>query len=181
LLSFGTQGTGVGELNLPWGVTLDAGNNVYVANWGNDCIVKYSVDGEYLSTYGISGSGDGEFQRPSSVAVDGEGFIYVADWGNESVQVLDREGGFVTKLRGQATLSKWAENFLSINVEEGAARARANLEPEIDYSVDHPHEESSHIEKFFWSPVSVKLDRAGTLYVTESNRHRIQVYKRIAA
>ena len=181
LLSFGTQGTGVGELNLPWGVTLDAGNNVYVANWGNDCIVKYSVDGEYLSTYGISGSGDGEFQRPSSVAVDGEGFIYVADWGNESVQVLDREGGFVTKLRGQATLSKWAENFLSINVEEGAARARANLEPKIDYSVDHPHEESSHIEKFFWSPVSVKLDRAGTLYVTESNRHRIQVYKRIAA
>lgn len=181
LLSFGSQETGDGELNLPWGVTLDAGNNVYVANWGNDCIVKYSADGEHLSSYGISGSGDGEFQRPSSVAVDGEGYIYVADWGNESVQVLDREGGFVTKLRGQATLSKWAENFLSINVEEGAARARANLEPEIDYSVDHPHEESSHIEKFFWSPVSVKLDRAGTLYVTESNRHRIQVYKRIAA
>lgn len=181
LLSFGSQGHGDGELNLPWGVTLDANNNVYVANWGNDCILKFSPQGEYLASYGTSGSGDGEFQRPSSVAVDREGYIYVADWGNERVQVLDPEGGFVMKLRGQATLSKWAENFLNVNVEEGAARARANLELEIDYSVTHPHEESSHIEKFFWSPVSVKLDRAGTLYVTESNRHRIQVYKRIAS
>ena len=94
--------------------------------------------------------------------------------------MLDPEGGFVTKVRGQATVSKWAENFLSINVEEGGARSRANLELEIDYSVPDSHEESSHIEKYFWAPASVKLDGAGMLYVTESNRHRIQVYKRSA-
>ena len=105
------------------------------------------------------------------------GYIYVADWGNERVQVLDRDGGFVQKLRGEATLSAWAANFLAINVEEGDARSRANLEPEIEYFVDDPHEESSHIEKYFWSPVSVKLDRDGNLYVTEANRHRIQVYQ----
>jgi len=181
LLSFGSQGQGNGELNLPWGVTLDGNNNVYVADWGNDRIQKFSPQGDCLASYGASGIADGEFQRPSSVAVDGEGYIYVADWGNERVQVLDPQGGFVMKMRGEATLSKWAANFLSVNEEEGAARARANLDPKIEYFVDVPHEESSHTEKFFWSPVSVKLDRAGTLYVTESNRHRIQVYKRIAA
>ena len=181
LLSFGSQGQGNGELNLPWGVTLDGNNNVYVADWGNDRIQKFSPQGDCLASYGASGIADGEFQRPSSVAVDGEGYIYVADWGNERVQVLDSQGGFVMKMRGEATLSKWAANFLSVNEEEGAARARANLDPKIEYFVDVPHEESSHIEKFFWSPVSVKLDRAGTLFVTESNRHRIQVYKRSAS
>jgi DNA-binding beta-propeller fold protein YncE len=181
LLSFGSQGQGNGELNLPWGVTLDCNNNVYVADWGNDRIQKFSPQGDCLASYGASGIADGEFQRPSSVAVDGEGYIYVADWGNERVQVLDPQGGFVMKMRGEATLSKWAANFLSVNEEEGAARARANLDPKIEYFVDVPHEESSHIEKFFWSPVSVKLDRAGTLFVTESNRHRIQVYKRSAS
>ncbi|PKB69446.1 MAG: hypothetical protein BZY77_04955 [SAR202 cluster bacterium Io17-Chloro-G5] len=181
LLSFGTYGQGNGELNLPWGVTLDTNNNVYVADWGNDRIQKFSPQGQYLASYGAPGIADGEFQRPSSVAVDGEGYIYVADWGNERVQVLDPQGGFVMKTRGEATLSKWAANFLSVNAEEGAARARANLDPEIEYFVAVPHEESSHIEKFFWSPVSVKLDRAGTLFVTESNRHRIQVYKRSAS
>ena len=181
LLNFGSQGQGNGELNLPWGVTLDGNNDVFVADWGNDRIQKFSPRGEFLASYGTSGIADGEFQRPSSVAVDGEGYMYVADWGNERVQVLDPKGGFVMKTRGEATISNWAANFLSVNAEEGAARTRADLEPDIEYFVDVPHEESAHIEKFFWSPVSVKLDRAGMLFVTESNRHRIQVYKRSAS
>ena len=151
-----------------------------MADWGNDCIQKFSPNGEFIATYGASGNGDGEFQGPASVVVDKEGYIYVADWGNERVQALDPEGRFVTKLRGQATLSKWAENFLRINAEEAEARGKANLELDLEYFVDEPHEESSHIEKYFWAPVSVNLDGAGTLYVTESNRHRIQVYKRSA-
>ena len=178
LLSFGSKGDGAGQLSMPWGVTVDAKENLFVADWGNDRIQKFSPNGEYLTAYGTSGTGDGEFHWPSSVAVDNDGYIYVADWGNERVQVLDAEGGFVTKLRGQATLSKWGEDFFSSNVEEGEARSRANLELEIDYFVADPHEESSHIEKYFWAPASVKLDRAGTLYVTESNRHRVQIYKR---
>ena len=180
LLSFGAKGSGDGQFSMPWGVTVDAKENVYVADWGNDRIQKFSSDGEHIAAYGTSGNGDGEFHRPSGVAVDNDGFMYVADWGNERLQVLDADGGFVMKLRGQATLSKWAENFLAINVEEGRARATANLEPEIEYFVDEPHEESSHIEKYFWAPCSVKLDGSGSLFITESNRHRIQVYKRSA-
>ena len=174
LLSFGSDGS----LSLPWGVTVAPGGDVYVADWGNDRIQKFSTGGEYLATYGTPGNGDGEFQGPASVTVDKEGYIYVADWGNERVQVLDPEGRFVTKLRGQATLSKWAEDFLRSNVEEAEARATANLELDLEYFVDEPHDESSQIEKYFWAPVSVKLDGARTLYVTDSNRHRIQVYKR---
>ena len=34
------------------------------------------------------------------------------------------------------------------------------------------------MQKYFWSPVSVKLDEAGRLYVTDRNRHSIQVYAR---
>lgn len=177
IAKFGTAGSGDGELNLPWGISTDKDGNVFIADWGNDRIQKFAGDGAHLASYGTSGRGDGEFHRPAGVAVDANGYIYVADWGNERVQVLDAAGGFVQKLRGEATLSAWAANFLAINVEEGDARSRANLEPEIDYFVDDPHEESSHIEKYFWSPVSVKLDRDGNLYVTESNRHRIQVYQ----
>ena len=166
------------NLNLPWGLATDLHDNVYVADWGNDSIKKFSSQGEGLAVFGSPGRGDGEFTRPSSVAVDQDGYVYVADWGNERVQVLDSSGGFVTKLRGQATLSDWAENFLSVNCEEAAARATADLEMEIDFVVDDPHEESSHIEKLFWSPVSVKLDSQGRLYVTETSRHRVQVYRR---
>ena len=178
LLEFGSEGSGPGQLNLPWGVTVDAEGEVYVADWRNDRVQRFSPGGEFLGAYGTSGRGDGQFLRPSSVAVDGEGYMYVADWGNERVQVLDPEGGFVMTLRGSATLSKWADEFFSSNVEEAQARATADLEPDTALFGGDPHEESSHIEQLFWAPVSVKLDGHGRLYVTESNRHRVQIYER---
>ena len=165
-------------VSLPWGLATDTQDNVYVADFGNDCIKKFSAQGEFQARFGTAGRGDGQFTRPASVAVDKDGYIYVADWGNERVQVLASDGSFVMKLRGEGTISAWAANFLSINQEEAAARATANLEMDIDYVVDDPHEESSHIEKFFWCPSSVRLDSRGYLYVTETNRHRIQVYRR---
>ena len=178
LSSFGSGGSGPGQFDLPWGVTVDAKGRIYVADWRNDRIQKFGPDGEFLAAFGSSGNGEGEFYRPASVAVDGEGFIYVADWGNHRVQVLDPDGMFVMKLRGQATDSKWAKDFLDINVEEAAARSRSNLEPDVKLVTDDPHEESWHVEKYFWAPTSVRLDDSGRLYVTESNRHRIQIYTR---
>ncbi len=172
------SGEGDRGVSLPWGLACDAQDNVYIADFGNDAIKKFSSDGEFLAAFGSSGRGEGQFTRPASVAVDREGYIYVADWGNERVQVLDAAGNFVQLLRGEATISEWAANFLSINREEAAARTTANLGMEIDYFIDDPHEESSHIEKYFWCPVSVKLDSQGRLYVTETNRHRLQIYRR---
>ena len=110
--------------------------------------------------------------------VDEDGYVYVADWGNERVQVLDSHGALVMTLRGEATLSKWAQDFLNTNVEEATARAKADLEPDLESVEDDSFEHSSQIEKYFWAPVSVKLDAADRLYVTESNRHRIQIYQK---
>jgi DNA-binding beta-propeller fold protein YncE len=174
--SFGTNGSADGQFNFPWGVTVDAAGEVYVADWRNDRIQRFTPNGDFLGSYGGSGSGDGELRRPSSIAVDADGYLYIADWGNERLQVLDPDGVFVAKYRGEATHSKWAEDFLGTNVEEAAARAKANLEPEMDFFEQTPYEESSHIEKYFWAPTSVKLDDAGRVYVTESNRHRLQIY-----
>ena len=104
--------------------------------------------------------------------------MYVADWGNERIQILNPHGEFIQKLRGEATDSEWAKDFLNVNVEEAEARSRANMEPEFDFFNDDPHEESSHIEKLFWGPVSLLLDKEERLFITETNRHRIQVYKK---
>ncbi len=175
LLAFGS-----GELDLPWGLTVAPSGDVYVADWGKDRIARFSPSGDLIGSYGSAGRGDGELLRPASVAVDGDGYVYVADWGNERVQVLDPGGAFVMKTRGEATLSKWAENFLRINTEEAAARSRADLEPEVDlFDPNDPHEESSQVEKLFWAPISVKLNSSGRLLVTEGNRHRIQIFRKV--
>ena len=175
---WGSHGSGPGQFNLPWGAAADTAGNVYVADWRNDRIQKFTGDGEFLAFYGSSGDGEGQFQRPTSVAVDAEGFIYVADWGNERVQVFDPEGGFQLLLRGQATVSKWAQAYFDANPEEKAERDRSDLMPQLPPHLNTPYHISSQTEPYFWGPVAVSLDHEGHLYVVETNRHRFQVYQK---
>ena len=182
MAAFGSSGSGAGEFNMPWGVTVAPGGDLYIADWGNDRIQRFSPSSsgsEFVAAYGASGRSDGELLRPSGVAIDERGYMYVSDWGNERVQVFDADGAFLQKLRGEAGLSKWAANFLEINREEGEARKKSNLEPALEVDdADDPHTQSAYIEKYFWAPMSVKLDYEGRVYVTDGNRHRIQVYRR---
>ena len=177
---FGDAGSDAGQFNLPWGIFVSSDDYILVADWGNDRVQKLTPDGEFVTAYGTSGRGEGEFHRPASVCVDEDGYIYVADWGNHRVQALDPEGGFVQSLRGQATVSKWAQDWLDTNVEEAAARGRSNLDLPPDLFDGDPHEESSHIEKYFWGPSSVTLD-GDHLYVVDSSRHRVQVFDVLTA
>ena len=166
------------SLNMPWGLTVSSNEDVYVADWGNSQIKSYSSDGQLIACYGEPGSGDGQLRNPSGVAVDEDGYVYVTDWGNERLQVFDKDGSFVSKFRGEATISVWGQEYLDGNYEEAEPRSRSNLEPELDIFGGDPHEESAHTEKFFWAPTSVKLDNSRKIYITESNRHRVQIYDR---
>ena len=175
---WGRPGNAAGEFNTPWGITVDYAGDVYVADWRNDRIQKFDPDGRHLATWGTSGQGDGEFRRPSGTAVDQEGNIYVADWGNERVQVLGHDGSFRAKFRGESGLSTWAMQYFTANQDEYEIRMKANLEPELDLlSSEYPREESASIEKLFWGPTSVKVDDQSRIYVVDSCRHRIQIYR----
>ena len=178
LTSFGGPGAGDGQLNMPWGVTVDPDGEVYVADWRNDRVQKFTADGRFVASFGDSGAGEGQFHRPSSVAVDSDGYIYVADWGNERVQVLASDGGHLLTLKGQATLSKWADEFLDANPDESGPREKSNLAPDLPPQYNTAYQVSSQTEALFWGPTSVNLDRHDRLYVTETSRHRIQVYQK---
>lgn len=165
LAKWGSEGNGPGQFDSPWGITLDSEGNVFVADWRNDRIQKFSPDGRFLMQFGRSGSGEGEFNRPSGVAVDGDGIIYVSDWLNNRLQVFDPEGNFVTLRTGDATISKWAKDKLDANAEMWEERQRAaGLEREKD----------------FWAPGSVCVDAENRVFVTESTRNRIQVYRKLS-
>ena len=122
-------------------MAVDAQGDVYVADWRNDRIQKFTPDGQFVASFGESGQGEGQFHRPSSVAVDTEGYIYVADWGNERVQVLGPDGSFQLLLRGQATLSKWAEEYFAVNPEEWQTRVSLESHSALATAPQHalPH------------------------------------------
>ena len=177
LSHWGSKGIAEGQFNLPWGIDTDNAENVYVADWRNDRIQRFSEDGKFIDMYGSSGSDDGLFNRPSDVAVDQDGFIYVADWGNQRVQVFDHHWNFHASLRGQATVSPWAQEYLEANADELDARSR--FDPYIEVDTDDEHEISARVETYFWDPIAVEIDPEGRLVVADSLRHRLQIYQRL--
>jgi DNA-binding beta-propeller fold protein YncE len=165
LAAWGRAGTGPGEMNLPWGIDIDSRGNVFIADWRNDRIQKFSPEGDFFMAFGSTGTGEGEFKRPTGVAVDAEGYIYVADRGNNRLQVFDPEGHFITLSHGEATISKWGKAKLDASPWLWKERAVA---------------QGLEREKLFYSPIAVELDQGGRVFVAESARHRIQVFRRIA-
>ena len=166
LSNWGTEGSGDGEFNMPWGIDIDSQGNVFIADWRNDRIQKFSADGKFLMKFGSSGSGEGQFNRPTDVAVDKDGVIYVADWMNDRIQVFDTDGSFVTLKTGDATVSKWGRDKLDANAEMWGERDRA---------------EGMERERLFWAPSGITVDDDNNVFICESPRNRIQVYRKQSA
>jgi len=83
------------ELVDPNGIAVDANNNIYIADEGNNVIRKVTADGTTISAVagnGNYGSGTGELYYPSSVAVDATGNVYIADSYNYRILKLSTSG-----------------------------------------------------------------------------------------
>ena len=110
--------------------------------------------------------------------VDSNGNIIVADWGNERIQILNPDGSFKMFLQGEATLSKWALEWLNVNLDEYDARKKSDLYiKQLPPHLSTPYHVGSQTEHLFYGPVSVKLDSEERLYITEHSRARVQVYE----
>ena len=175
---WGEFGAQAGQFNTPWGLTCDANGNVFVADWRNDRVQAFTANGRFIGQWGTTGDGKGQLNRPASVAVDAKGYIYVADWGNERVQIFAPDGEVAGILIGNATVSTWAADYLAANPDESAARSVANLTPSVNPWRDHHRETSAGIESRFWGPTTVAVDPEGRIYVVDSCRHRVQIYRK---
>ena len=110
--SIGTN-DGVGSMaqfNQPFGVAVDAGRNIYVADSYNTTIRKLSYDGtnwQVTTLAGLAGqpgTNDGigisaQFSLPNGVAVDGGGNVYVADTLGSTIRRVN-PSGVVTTVAG---------------------------------------------------------------------------------
>ena len=144
----------------PLGVAVDAADNVYVADAGNNDIRKISpsgadwitttIGGQPLNPAGSNGSSDGlegvsKFWLPGGVAVDAGGNVYVADQRNSTIRRITPIGSDWETV----TIGGLAENY-------GNA-------------------DGANTDAAFGSPTGVAVDAGGNIYVTDSGNDNLRL------
>ena len=136
------------RFNGPYGVAVDGGGNVYVADTGNSTIRKLTPSGTNWVVSTISGlagnpgstNGSGSvarFRYPTGLAVDGAGNVYVADQGNSTIRKLTSSGATWMA----STIAGTAGHFGSADGTNDVAR--------------------------FGEPYGVAVDNSGNVYVVD--------------
>ena len=73
-------------MKYPYDLAFDKNGDLYVVEFGNDRIQKFTAEGKPLGTWGGSGREPGRLNRPWALALDSRGSIHVVDTENHRVQ-----------------------------------------------------------------------------------------------
>jgi len=84
------------HFNKPTDIAFSLDDGVYVSDgYGNNRIVRFDNDLQFLSQWGSKGTGEGQFNLPHAITTDGDGIVYVADRANWRVELFTPTGDYI--------------------------------------------------------------------------------------
>lgn len=133
-------------LQTPAALACDPDGRFYITDIGTCKVKLFSRDGDLLAEWGEEGIAQNQLNRPQGLALDSNRNLWIADTGNNRVLKWSAEG----------------EPLMGLGI---SAR-----EPEADWLM------AGDGEGEFDEPFGVDTDRAGNLWVADTNNHRVQKF-----
>jgi sugar lactone lactonase YvrE len=178
--TFGSKGSGNGQVQRPLGMAVDNAGNVWVADSANNRVEEFNSKGEYVFKFGTFGSGNGQLSTPSDVAITSGGDLWVVDEGNDRVQKFNTEGKYLAQFGSSGTSEGkfeepagiaigpnghiWVTDFAFYRVSEFSATG------EFIRRVGGSGEGSGQ----FLFPEGIAVDAEGNVWVADRGHHRVQ-------
>lgn len=181
------------QLATPWGIAVDAAENVYFADPQENRIRKITADGT-ISTFagtgmpGYSGDGgpavDAQLYAPyGSIVADGRGNVYITDSGNERIRKISAKGTITTVAAGL-----YVPNGIAVDPSGNIFIANTGTNTILKASPDgtvstiagtgtagFSGDGGPAIDAQFFQPQSVAVDSAGNVYVADQINNRIRM------
>ena len=190
----------------PRDIAVDGEGNIYVTNFKDYPVKKFSKDGKFIMGIGKRGKGKGEFVWPWGIAVDRRsGDIYVTDTyaprakefekPNLCVQKFNKDGKFLKRWGGELIkVNSWFPprlSFLNTNIigfaESIAVDSRGHVYVLEKYGprVSKFNSNGGLIKQWgkkgarageFDSPEGIAVDKNGNVYVADTGNDRVQKF-----
>ena len=180
--TFGTQGSGNGQLSDAYGVTVDKDDNIYVADYSNHRMQKFNTEGEFVAAVGGSGSNQLQFGYPIGIVYNRrDNNLYVAGHSNHRIQVLTTDLRFVRSFGTQGSGNGQLLSPFNIAFDD------ANNLYVTDYSnhrVQVLTTEGQFLRTFkqkangqqLKCPWAIAIDSSNTVYVSEDGPNCVSVF-----
>lgn len=185
--SYGTKGSGAGQLNAPKGLDVAPNGEIWIADSGNHRIAVFNESGAFVKNIGSLGSGLGQLNTPLAVDFDDRGIGWVIDSGNGRVQGFTPQGVYHWKFgaagsgNGQFQFGSAAGGLVADAsgrfwaTDPGNSRLQKWETP--NYIPDYTPALGSSAFSATGSvkrPGGIALSPQGTLWVADSGNNRLQ-------
>jgi len=158
-----------GKYSIESRITIDRNNFIYITDPVDDCIDKFTFEGDFISKWEDIG-----LNYPKEIASDKNGFIYVAD--KNFIHMFTTDAQHVNKWEAKNTSALTVDNLGFIYAADSN-----------NHCIRKFRSDGKLISKFgeFGSgagqlnyPAGLCVDSNGTVYVSDRNNHRIQAFER---
>ena len=177
--AFGERGLSVGKFNEPWGVAVNANDEIAVTDQSNHRVQIFSSEGKFLRSFGKKGDNEGEFNNPRGISFHYNGDIFVADCCNHRIQIFSGKGEFVGSFGGKGNVYSQLDipPGLSVDSEGNIIVADAGNKLIKIFSPDGKFLMKIGEEGSFTLPIHcIQYDRY--LIVSDHSDHCIKVFDR---
>jgi len=94
--AWGVEGKGESEFLFPNEIAIDRNSNwIYVTDSLNNCVQKFTLNGEFLLKFDSKDKWDKKLSYPFGISVDKEGYVFVVDRNNNSIIKFNPQGQFI--------------------------------------------------------------------------------------
>src|SRR5216683_1307325 len=190
LISYGTQGSDVGQFYGAYGIALDSVGRIYVADTYNSRVVRIDdMNGTNWTSFGTSGSAVGQFMNPSGISIDSAGRIYVMDTGNNQlVRMDDMNGTNWTAMNGIGSgVGQFAQYVAPVAFDASgriyvadAGNGRLVRMDDMNGTNWTTLTQSPVINTYIYSlqsPIGVAVDAAGKIYIADAEYYQPAVVR----
>jgi len=190
LISYGTQGSDVGQFYGANSIALDSAGRVYIADTYNSRVVRIDdMNGTNWTSFGTWGSDVGQFMNLSGISVDSAGRIYVMDTGNNRlVRIDDINGTNWTTISGIGSgVGQFAQYVAPVAFDASgriyvadAGNGRLVRMDDMNGTNWTTLTQSPVINTYIYSlqsPIGVAVDSAGKIYIADAEYYQPAVVR----